>query len=98
MEQRAASVSRPRSGPFFLGTEDVCSRLGQRHNLRAMFTRYQASDFSVVIKARREPPNPWRWEIYCAGRSSAVEQSSEYFTTMNAANKAGKEALAKDFA
>jgi hypothetical protein len=63
--------------------------------LNGMFSRRDRTDFSVAIKSRGKPPNPWRWEIYCAGRSSAFEQSLEFFPTMTAANKAGKEALAK---
>jgi hypothetical protein len=62
-----------------------------------MFTRYEQADFSVVVKSRGRPPNPWRWEIYRAGRSSAVEQSLEFFPTMTAANKSGKEALVQLF-
>ena len=65
--------------------------------LSGMFTQNEWTDFSVVVKSRRKPPNPWRWEIYRAGRSSAIAQSSEFFPTMAAANKAGKEALAELF-
>jgi hypothetical protein len=59
--------------------------------------RYEPTDFSVVVKSRGKPPNPWKWEIYRAGRLSAVEQSSVFFPTMAAASKAGKEALAQLF-
>jgi hypothetical protein len=51
------------------------------------------SDYSVVVKRRAPPPKPWRWEIYRAGRGSAVQQSPIYFETMAAASRAGKEAL-----
>ena len=51
------------------------------------------TDYSVVVKHRAKPPNSWRWEIYCAGRRSAIAQSPVYFPTMTSANKAGKEAL-----
>jgi hypothetical protein len=51
------------------------------------------SDYSVVVKRRAAPPKSWRWEIYRAGRGSAVQQSAIYFETMAGANKAGKEAL-----
>jgi hypothetical protein len=50
--------------------------------------RYEPTDFSVVVKSRGKPPNPWKWEIYRAGRLSAVEQSSVFFPTMAAASKA----------
>ena len=51
------------------------------------------TDYSVVVKNRAPLPKSWRWEIYRAGRSSPVEQSSIYFHTVVTANKAGKEAL-----
>jgi hypothetical protein len=50
-------------------------------------------DFSVVVKNRRRPPHPWRWEIYRAGRSSAIRQANVYFGTITEANRAGKKAL-----
>jgi hypothetical protein len=58
-----------------------------------MSIRYQPDDFSMVVKSRGKAPRPWRWEIYRAGRASAVEQSLTFFPTMAAATKAGKEAL-----
>jgi hypothetical protein len=54
---------------------------------------FDQTDFSVVVKNRAPPPNPWRWEIYRAGRRSPVQQSQIYFDTMAVANRAGKEAL-----
>jgi hypothetical protein len=54
---------------------------------------FEPSDYSVVVKNRGTPPDPWRWEIYRAGRSSAIKQSLVYFHTMALANRAGKEAL-----
>ena len=50
-------------------------------------------DFSVVVKNRANPPKPWRWEIYRAGRTSPIEHSQIYFETMSEANRAGKAAL-----
>jgi hypothetical protein len=61
------------------------------------FVYDKQTDFSVVIKSRRKPPAPWRWEIYRAGRSSAVERSSEFFKTASAAKKAGERALSEMF-
>jgi hypothetical protein len=55
--------------------------------------RFDDTDYSVVVKNRGLPPNPWRWEIYRAGRSSPIGQSPILFRTMAAANKAGKAAL-----
>jgi hypothetical protein len=50
-------------------------------------------DFSVVVKHRAKLPKPWRWEIYRAGRNSAISQSKESFDTVGEANRAGKKAL-----
>jgi hypothetical protein len=54
---------------------------------------FDRTDYSVVVKNRAPPPNSWRWEIYRAGRSSPIRQSTCYFETMAATNKAGKAAL-----
>ena len=59
--------------------------------------KYEREDFSVVVKSKGQPPKPWKWEIYRAGRSSAVEQSVIFFPTATAAHKAGKEALSRLF-
>lgn len=50
-------------------------------------------DFSVVVKNRARPPKPWRWEIYRAGRSSAIQYSQDYFETVGEARRAGRMAL-----
>jgi hypothetical protein len=55
--------------------------------------RFDASDYSVVVKNKGSPPNVWRWEIYRAGRSSPIGQSPIFFRTVATANKAGKAAL-----
>ena len=47
----------------------------------------------ALVKNRAPLPNSWRWEIYRAGRSSPIEQSSIYFHSVATANRAGKEAL-----
>jgi len=54
---------------------------------------FDDTDYSVVVKNREPPPNPWRWEIYRAGRSSPMGHSQIFFCTVAAANKAGKAAL-----
>src|SRR5215831_13123457 len=54
---------------------------------------FDQTDFSVVVKRRASPPKPWRWEIYRAGRTSAIECSSVRYETVEAANRAGNEAL-----
>jgi hypothetical protein len=50
-------------------------------------------DFSVVINNRAPPPKRWQWEIYRAGRTSAIERSTASFETATEANRAGKLAL-----
>ena len=65
--------------------------------LGGMIGKNEREDFAVVVKSRGQPPKPWRWEIYRAGRSSAVEQSPIFFPTATAAHKAGKEALSRLF-
>jgi hypothetical protein len=50
-------------------------------------------DFSVVVKKRDRSPNAWKWEIYRAGRKSAIKQSEVSFSTVTEANRAGKKAL-----
>jgi hypothetical protein len=54
---------------------------------------FDRTDYSVVVKNRARSPIAWRWEIYRAGRSTRINQSSVNFHTMATANKAGKEAL-----
>jgi hypothetical protein len=52
-----------------------------------------ATDYSVVIKLRDKGPNPWRWEIYRAGRNSLIAHSLINFPSMALATRAGKESL-----
>jgi hypothetical protein len=54
---------------------------------------FDPTDYSVVVKLRASPPNPWRWEIYRAGRGNAVQQAPVFFSTMAEASRAGKVAL-----
>ena len=51
-------------------------------------------EYTLAIKNRGRPPKSWRWEIYAAGKSKAVQQS-EFFATMAEATRAGKLVLAK---
>ena len=56
--------------------------------------KFDRTDYSVVVKnIRRTGPNPWKWEIYRAGRSSPIKQSPVNFSAMAMASRAGKEAL-----
>jgi hypothetical protein len=59
-----------------------------------MSQEFDRSDYSVVVKHRASPPNPWRWEIYRAGRTSPVERSTTYFESRGLASSAGQAALA----
>ena len=57
-------------------------------------SHFDRTDYSVVVKKNRAPSSiSWRWEIYRAGRSIRIDESSVYFHTMATANRAGKEAL-----
>jgi hypothetical protein len=58
---------------------------------------FDRTDYSVVVKNKAPPPGSWKWQIYRAGRSSPIKQSSVCFHTMVTANRAGKEALKKLF-
>jgi hypothetical protein len=61
------------------------------------FVQDKRTEFSVVIKIRGKPPRPWRWGIYRAGRSKAIAQSSEFFSTVSVAKRAGDQALTELF-
>ena len=61
--------------------------------VRGMMIPIDQDDYSVVVKLRAPLPNAWRWEIYRAGRQSCICQASVHFSTMAAANRAGREAL-----
>jgi hypothetical protein len=50
-------------------------------------------DFSMVVLNCAPPPKPWRWEIYRAGRTSAIQRSKIFFKSEIEANRAGNAAL-----
>jgi hypothetical protein len=70
---------------------------GHRHLLRMSEERerFDPTDYSVVVKLRGNPPKPWRWEIYRAGRWGPVESSQVLFESAAEAAKEGKKALAR---
>jgi hypothetical protein len=70
---------------------------GRRAHIPAMRQDFDPTDYSMVVKYRAPLPNPWRWEIYRAGRRSPVEQSSVYFQSRASASLAGQTALARLF-
>jgi hypothetical protein len=59
-----------------------------------MSEEFDPADYSFVVKRRGNPPKPWRWEIYCAGKVVPVERSPVFFESMAEAAKEGKKALA----
>ena len=54
---------------------------------------FDPTDYSFVVKRRGTPQKPWRWEIYCAGKSASLERSRVFFESMAEAAKEGKRAL-----
>jgi hypothetical protein len=54
---------------------------------------FDPDDYSVVVKLRADPPTPWKWEIYCAGKRLPVERSETFFASSGAAHSAGEKAL-----
>jgi hypothetical protein len=48
----------------------------------------------VVVRQSAPTLKPWRWEIYRAGRKSAIQRSKILFETATEADRAGKAALA----
>lgn len=55
--------------------------------------KFDPDDYAVVVKLRNTQPNPWRWEIYCAGKRLPIEHSEVTFATRGAAHTEGKLAL-----
>lgn len=66
-----------------------------RRMVSPMHRNFDPEDYAVVVKLRANPPTPWRWEIYCAGKRLPIEQSDVCFASRGAAHTAGKEALAR---
>jgi hypothetical protein len=60
-----------------------------------MNEEFDPTDYSVAVKRRGNPPKPWRWEIYCAGRPGPVECSPVFFESMTETIKEGKKALTR---
>jgi hypothetical protein len=58
-----------------------------------MSEEFDAADYSFVVKRRGTPEKPWRWEIYCAGKSAPLKRSPVFFESMAEAAKDGKNAL-----
>ena len=60
-----------------------------------MSEKFDPTDHSFVVKRRGTPQKPWRWEIYCAGKSAPVERSTVFFESMAEAVKERKKALGR---
>ena len=54
-----------------------------------MIEEFDPTDYAFVVKRRGTPQKPWRWEIYCAGKSAPVERSPIFFESMAEAAKEG---------
>jgi hypothetical protein len=54
-----------------------------------MSEEFDLADYSFVVKRRGNPQKPWRWEIYCAGKSVPVERSPVFFESMAEEAKVG---------
>ena len=59
-----------------------------------MSEEFDPADYSFVVKRRGNPPKPWRWEIYRAGKNDPVGRSAVFFESMAEALKEGKKAFA----
>jgi hypothetical protein len=79
----AASSREPKTLAFF-------RRPGHKIVMRRDF---DPEDYALVAKLRANPPNPWKWEIYCAGKRLPIEQSKTPFASRGAAHAEGKQAL-----
>ena len=56
---------------------------------------FDPADYSYAVRRRANPAKPWRWEIYCAGKSQPIEWSLVAFESMAEASREGKKALAQ---
>ena len=63
-----------------------------------MSEQFDPADFSFVVKRRGNPPKPWRWEIYRAGKNEPVERSAVFFEALKEGKKALVHLLAKQVA
>jgi hypothetical protein len=53
----------------------------------------EPGDFHVAVRRREHSETPWRWEIWAAAQTKAVEQSKSHYPTMSQAIREGKAAL-----
>ena len=50
----------------------------------------EPADYHLAVRRREHSDTPWRWEIWAAGKTKAVEQSKHHFATMSDATKAAE--------
>jgi len=48
---------------------------------------FDPDDYALIVKLRANPPKPWRWEIYCAGKRQPIKHSKEFFESREAAQE-----------
>ena len=56
-------------------------------------TEMEPDDFHVAVRRREHTKTPWRWEIWAAAQTRAVDQSKRHFETMSEAMREGKARL-----
>ena len=65
----------------------------QQRNETMSKNELEPSDFHVAVRRREHTLTPWRWEIWAAVHTKAVEQSKCHYATMTEAIREGKAAL-----
>ena len=56
-------------------------------------TELEPRDYYLAVKRRDYTDQPWRWEIWAAGKAKAVARSERRFATISEAMRQGKSAL-----
>jgi hypothetical protein len=50
-------------------------------------------DYHLAVRRREHTETPWRWEIWAAGKTKAVDRSKQHYARMSEALKEGKATL-----
>jgi len=53
----------------------------------------EPGDFHVAVRRREHTQTRWRWKIWAAAQTKAVEQSKTHYASMSEALREGKAAL-----
>jgi len=56
-------------------------------------TELGPSDFHLAVRRREHSETPWRWEIWAAAHTKALQHSEAHYATMSQAMREGKAAL-----